>query len=158
RPLARRQDVVRADPALARMIDLARITLSDLLGPRSRTGTPREHLDAAMAWLCRAQDAVEGGGVSHGYTPKWQRAYGRAGWLAPSPETTGYIIETFYDYATLTGDGSYRDRASRMARWESQVQMDSGAVQGAVLGFERTPAVFNTGQVCFGWARAYEET
>ena len=140
------------------MIDLIRIAFSDLLGLSSEAGTPLEHLAAVMAWLCLAQDAAQGGGVSRGYSLKWTRTYGKAGWLPPYPETTGYIIETFYDYAALSGDASYRERAARMAHWESKVQMESGAVQGAVIGFEQTPAIFNTGQVCFGWARAYEET
>jgi hypothetical protein len=140
------------------MIDLVRLSVSDWLGLPHETGTPEEHLDAAMRWLCRAQDAARGGGVARGYTLKYQSTYNKSGWLPPYPETTGYIIETFYDYAARTGQAAYRDRAARMARWESEVQMESGAVQGAVLGFEQTPAVFNTGQVCFGWSRAYEET
>jgi hypothetical protein len=140
------------------MIDLVRLAVTDWLGLPAATGTPTEHLDTTMLWLCRAQDAATGGGVSRGYTLKYQSTYKKAGWLPPYPETTGYIIETFYDYAARTGQSSYAERAARMARWESEVQMESGAVQGAVLGFEQTPAVFNTGQVCFGWARAYEET
>jgi hypothetical protein len=140
------------------MIDLIRLSLSDWLGLPHETGTPEEHLDLAMRWLCRAQDAAQGGGVARGYTLKYQSTYKKSGWLPPYPETTGYIIETFYDFAARAGQASYRDRAQRMAKWESEVQMESGAVQGAVLGFEQTPAIFNTGQVCFGWARAYEET
>ena len=45
-----------------------------------------------------------------------------------------------------------------MARWEVDVQMESGAVQGGVIGHAPTPAIFNTGQVLFGWAAAYRET
>jgi hypothetical protein len=45
-----------------------------------------------------------------------------------------------------------------MARWEVSVQMENGAVQGAVIGFPQVPAIFNTGQVQLGWSRAYEET
>ena len=44
-----------------------------------------------------------------------------------------------------------------MARWESEVQLDNGAVQGGVIGFHPSPAIFNTGQVLFGWARAFRE-
>jgi uncharacterized protein YyaL (SSP411 family) len=58
----------------------------------------------------------------------------------------------------LTGDGEFRERAIRMARWESDVQMESGAVQGGVIDFPPTPAIFNTGQVLFGWSAAYRET
>jgi len=86
------------------------------------------------------------------------RAHNRSGWLASYPETTGYIIPTFFKYAALTGNSEYRDRAIRMAQWEVDVQMESGAVQGGVIDFRPTPAIFNTGQVLFGWAAAYKET
>lgn len=111
-----------------------------------------------MEWMCRAQDAAGGGGVARSYSLRWQRGYRKSGWLPAYPETTGYIIPTFFDYGGLTGLGEFHDRAARMAEWESTVQLENGAVQGAVIGLEPTPAVFNTGQVLFGWARAYEET
>ena len=85
-------------------------------------------------------------------------SHGRSGWLASYPETTGYIIPTFFAYASLTGRIEYRERAIRMAQWEADVQMENGAVQGGVIGFPPTPAIFNTGQVLFGWAAAYKET
>lgn len=111
-----------------------------------------------MEWLCRAQDAAGGGGVSRSYTLRFMRAHGRRGWLAAYPETTGYIIPTFLRYAALTGEDDYRQRALRMAEWESDVQMESGAVQGGVIDFAPTPAVFNTGQVLFGWAAAFRDS
>src|SRR5918996_1760244 len=116
------------------------------------------HANAAMEWLCRAQDAAGGRGVSRSYSLRFQRAHGRRGWLAAYPETTGYIIPTFFDYAELTGDTKYRQRAIEMARWESEIQLDNGAVQGGVIGFKPSPAIFNTGQVLFGWARAFRES
>jgi uncharacterized protein YyaL (SSP411 family) len=36
--------------------------------------------------------------------------------------------------------------------------LESGAVQGGVIGEGRTPAIFNTGQVMFGWLAAFEAT
>ena len=140
------------------MIDLTRIVLRDLAGLPPTRASVREHLDAAMGWLCRAHDATGRQGVARSYSLKWQRAYRGAGWHPAYPETTGYIIKTFYNYAKLTGKAEYRERAEQMARWEAAVQMESGAVQGAVIGFPQAPAIFNTGQVLFGWARAYEET
>jgi Pectic acid lyase len=106
-----------------------------------------------MAWLCRAQDATGVGGVAFGYS-----LYPRRGWSAAYPEITGYIIPTFFNYAAHGGDQGYRRRAIRMAQWEIEVQMPSGAVQGLTLDYPPTPAVFNTGQVLFGWARAFHET
>jgi len=119
---------------------------------------PETHLEAAMEWLCRGQDAAGGSGVSRSYTLRHMQSHGRRGWLNAYPETTGYIIPTFYEYAATTGNAEYRERAGRMAAWEADVQLESGAVQGGVIGFPPTPAVFNTGQVLFGWSRAFRET
>ena len=38
------------------------------------------------------------------------------------------------------------------------IQMPSGAVQGGTVNEPPSPAVFNTGQVIFGWVRAFKET
>jgi len=119
------------------------------LGGTGRFG-PREHLAAAMEWLCRAQDAVGTGGVSGGYS--WLD-----GWQDPYPETTGYIIPTFLAYADLCGLGAYADRAVRMGDWELKVQMLSGALPGGI-GLNDYPIVFNTGQVILGWTALYRRT
>ena len=111
----------------------------------------REHLDGTIAWLCRAQDAAPGGGVAAGY------ALGR-GWRAPYPETTGYIIPSFFDYAVRSGDVMYRDRALRMADWLETTQMPSGAFPSGLLGPNPSESVFNSGQILFGLLRAYRET
>ena len=129
----------------------------DILPARSAGGDVLEHAGAAMEWLCRAQDAGGGRGVARSYSLRYQKAHGRRGWLAAYPETTGYIIPTFFDYAEITGNPEYRRRAIEMARWESEVQLAGGAVQGGVVGFKPTPAIFNTGQVLFGWARSFQE-
>jgi len=128
------------------------VRLGHPLGPRDA------HLSAAMGWLCRAQDAVGGGGVSYGYALRRMRDQKRRGWLTAYAETTGYIIPTFLDYYRLTGQDEYRARAIRMAHWEVDVQMDSGAVLAGPLGLPPAPAIFNTGQVLFGWVAAFEET
>ena len=136
----------------------ARLAWRDVTGRRRPVGSREEHLRGAMEWLCRAHDAGGDGGVSRSYVLRYSRAHARIGWLASYPETTGYIIPTFYDYAALAKDDSYRSRAEAMARWEAAVQMPSGAVQGGVIAFAPVPAIFNTGQVLFGWARSHRET
>lgn len=126
----------------------------DRVIPPARPGDSMRHLDATMQWLCRAQDRGGGAGVSGGYSLI-------GGWLAPYPETTGYIIPTFFEYARRTGRSEYHARAVRMADWEIRVQMSSGAVQAGLYKGEngnRRPAVFNTGQVILGWCRAFAET
>ncbi|MGE0131175.1 MAG: hypothetical protein AB7U82_24105 [Blastocatellales bacterium] len=133
---------------------LVHISLQDRLGNLANVKSSREHLDATIKWLCRAQDRYGGFGVSAGYSFL-------DGWYPPYPETTGYLIPTFYDYADLTGKEEFRDRAGRMADWEIEVQLPCGGVQGGHYvgsNSDRQPVVFNTGQVILGWLRAYSET
>lgn len=142
------RDLIRsAHPSIARALTE---------GPRkeSRSGSSsRDHLDATMQWLCTAQDHGGGHGVSAAYSLA-------AGWEAPYPETTGYIIPTFYDFAAVSGREEFRDRAKRMADWEISVQLNTGAVRAGYLQNTGpcSPAVFNTGQVLLGYTRAYTET
>jgi hypothetical protein len=136
-----------------------RLMVRDLLRRRpQRHGTTSAHLDAAMQWLCRAQDATADGGVARSYCVAWSPGFRTVGWLPAYPETTGYIIPTMFDYAARTGKVDFRRRAVAMADWEVRVQMANGAVQGGIIGMAPTPAVFNTGQVIFGWLRAAQET
>jgi len=111
----------------------------------------RTHLDAVMAWLCRAQDATPDDGVAQTYLVKYRR------WANSYPETTGYIIPTFYDYWRLTGKEDIRVRARRMTDWECEIQLPGGGVLAGALGDSDQPTIFNTGQVLFGWVRAFEE-
>jgi len=117
-------------------------------------GETRERADAAARWLLRAQDATGDGGVSLGYFPCDTRE--RGGWRRSYPETTGYIIASLLEFAKRRGREDVRERCFRMAKWETEVQMPSGAVQGGeVCPAERqTPAVFNTGMVLQGYTAA----
>lgn len=116
------------------------------------------HVRAGVDWLCRAQDAVEGGGIARGYALRRHLWLGVQGWEPAYPETTGYIIPTLYAAAEYLGEPDLARRATNAARWEAQIQFTSGAIQGGVIGEKRSPAVFNTGQVLFGWLSAWMET
>jgi uncharacterized protein YyaL (SSP411 family) len=129
-----------------------------LLVPRRDAGEISGSLRAAIDWLCRAQDAHDDGGVARSYSLAYNPYFKRRGWMASYPETTGYIIPTMFDCARETGREELFNRAVRMADWECDVQMSNGAVQGGTVGDPPTPAVFNTGQVIFGWIRAFQET
>jgi len=125
-----------------------------LMGLSHAVGSNHEHLRAAMSWLCAAQDASPDDGVSAFYDLV-------AGAWAPSyPETTGYIIPTFFDYARSSGDDAYRQRAARMADWLLTLQLESGAFPMGPLwpDLEQKPIVFDTGQIIHGLVRTYEET
>ncbi len=107
-----------------------------------------------MGWLCAAQDATPDDGISAFYDV-------RAGNWGPSyPETTGYIIPTFFDYASYHKDTSFRDRAIRMADWLLTLQLENGAFPIGPLwpDWERKPIIFDTGQIIFGLVRAFQET
>jgi hypothetical protein len=130
---------------------LARACWRAVVPARGRAISLERNLDGAYRWLCAAQDANPDGGVAGCYNFI-------KGWAPSYPETTGYIIPTFLGYATTKRSPDARDRALRMAEWEIEVQLPEGAVQSGMLGTRRAPAVFNTGQVLFGWTAAYRAT
>jgi hypothetical protein len=146
--------MVRSHPWSSRA---ARVeSLREKFGRHQDVGN-RLHLDAALGWLCRAQDAA-GGGFARGYSLYWHPYFRARGWQPAYPETTGYIIPTFYQAADHLGREDLVERATLAARWEISVQLPSGAVQGGVIGEPVSPAVFNTGQVLFGWLAAFART
>lgn len=107
------------------------------------------HLEAAVNWLCRAQDVCEGNGVSSVYSFK-------SGWGVAYPETSGYIIATFLAYADVSNKEEYVNRAIQLADWEIAIQAPSGGVlSNPLYSYTR---VFNTGQVILGWCALYEKT
>jgi hypothetical protein len=113
-----------------------------------------ERAHAAVAWLLRALQASPDDGVALGYFPCSRD--GEA-WKPSYPETTGYIITSLLAFANRFGDDVARNAALRMARWEIDIQMASGAVQGGPVcpADRQTPAAFNTGMVLDGWCSAY---
>jgi uncharacterized protein YyaL (SSP411 family) len=116
------------------------------------------HRDEALAWLERAQDATPDDGLSRGYCLTWNPHFGLRGWQPSYPETTGYIIPTFYHAGRALLRPRLTERATLAARWEITVQLSTGAVRGGVIGEAESPAVFNTGQVILGWLAALDET
>jgi len=110
-------------------------------------------LQAAAEWLARAQDASGCDGVSAYYDARTRQ------WVGAYPETTGYIIPTFFRYAGFSGNNEYLERAERMAAWESDIQLPDGGVRaGTMDATQIVPTIFNTGQVLFGWLAAWQQT
>lgn len=128
--------------------------IKDKIG--STVTEPRDietHLKSAADWLLVAQKATPDDGVAHSYDIKSKR------WNASYPETTGYVIPTLYDYARLYAAPRYAEAALRMTHWESDIQLEDGGVRAGTMTAEVVaPTIFNTGQVLFGWAKAYLET
>jgi uncharacterized protein YyaL (SSP411 family) len=132
----------------------ARIAFGAFRRAFSRSRTPanlERHLDAAYQWLCAAQDATPDGGVAGCYNlfRRWTGSY---------PETTGYIIPTFLHYGVARENPSAHGRAIRMADWETDIQLASGAMRNGLASRSTGPSIFNTGQVIFGWIAAYQAT
>ena len=114
---------------------------------------PREAVDEAVEWICRAQDySLRGdGGVARHYSLL-------TGWSSSYPETTGYIIPTLLDYAQKTNNDRLRKRAQRMLDWLVDIQLPNGAFKGGMVDQEPSaPVVFNTGQILLGLARGVAE-
>mgnify|MGYP000692929760 CR=1 FL=1 len=135
-----------------------KVVLEDHLG-RRRAVSPVAGETAARAalaagWLLRAQDATPDGGVSYGYFP----VGGGGGWEPSYPETTGYIMTSLLAYAQRAGRPELVERVRRMAHWEAEVQMPSGAVQGGKLTTpeRQAAAAFNTGMVLDGFVSLLE--
>ncbi len=120
--------------------------------PESDPGIPAA-VAAMTDWLCRAQDrsTTADGGVARDYSLV-------TGWSTSYPETTGYIIPTFFDMAGHLQRPELRDRAQRMLDWCLRIQLADGAFQGGRI--DSTPVkatTFNTGQILLGLARGVEE-
>jgi hypothetical protein len=111
------------------------------------------HLKGAADWLLHAQRKSQDDGLPHSYDIRsgtWQASY---------PETTGYAIPTLYDYAKHYNAPEYAAAARSMALWECAIQLPDGGVRAGTMDASIVvPTIFNTGQVLFGWARAYLET
>lgn len=125
--------------------------LGKYTGGFDRTRDTSVHLEAAVRWLCRAQDVPGDRGVSTAYTFA-------AGWMASYPETTGYIVPTLFDYAEHSGLEEYRSRAVEMADWLVSIQLGDGSFQAGPVDVDPQPSVFNTGQILLGLVRAFAET
>ena len=116
------------------------------------------HLEAAISWLKRAQDASSSGGVAWGYRARRPVLTGiPLGWIVPYPETTGYIIPTMIRFGELSGDEDCLHRARRMAAWELTIQLRDGGFQGGTIDVRTVASsTFVTGQVLLGLLAAYD--
>jgi len=128
-----------------------RLTLRELLRPKTPVAIPlRARREAALDWLCRAQDVNGDGGVAAGF-------HLLDGWLPSYPETTGYIAVTFFEQAARDRRPDLARRAWRMIDWLLTRRRDDGAFPGLFGGRSRRPIVFNTGQILLGLTRALRE-
>ncbi|MCC6282777.1 MAG: hypothetical protein IT262_19390 [Saprospiraceae bacterium] len=105
--------------------------------------------DAALAWLQRSIAATGNRGSAHSFAL-------HKGWAKAYPETTGYLIETLFDYAESLQRPDLRQTALDCANWLLTIQLGSGAFPALTAG-NTMPSMFNTGQILFGLTRTAEE-
>lgn len=80
-------------------------------------------------------------------------------WAAPYPETTGYIIETLWDYHQKFPDMELNKMARSCSEWLRTIQLENGAFPGGLYeDIVKQPIVFDTGQILFGITRSFLET
>jgi hypothetical protein len=132
-----------------------RLVGRDLLGVRpAPVAEHREHLEAVIGWLTRAQDRRNGqpdaGGVSAGWSFE-------DGWLPSYPETSGYIVETFIAAARILDRPELMERAGRILDWELSIQNPDGSYPGHFGEAGSKPVIFNTGQIMHGMVAGYSE-
>lgn len=122
--------------------------ISSILREETINTSNETHINKAMDWLLRAQKMTPDNGVSEGF-------HMYHGWLPSYPETTGYIIETFLNYADRTDNNHYKECAIKMADWLCAIQNSDGSIPDSSL---KMKMVFDTGQVVFGFVKAFEVT
>lgn len=124
----------------------------DAIGWTYPTVSRETYIEAAAAWLMRAQDMSTDGGVSAQYALL-------NGWDGSYIETTGYILVTFFTLARVLHRQEFRQRAIRMANFLLKVQLSTGAFQsGTPQDLPAVPRVFNTGEDVRGLLAAFRET
>jgi len=121
---------------------------ADLLATASQPeGSDVAHLEAAIDWICRAQDQrkleQDAGSVAAGWSFE-------DGWLPGYPETSGYIVETLLAASRHLSRNDLVERAHRILDWELSIQHADGAFPGHFGESGSQPVIFNTGQIMHG--------
>lgn len=151
--IARRRMVeFSGSSSISRLRTISECPRSTIFEPPYSTPDDK-NLHAAARWLAHSMDVSPVDGSAQLFS-----IY--KGWHHPYPETTGYIIPTFYDYGRLYNKPEFIDRATRMANWLITIQYEDGSFPGwfYVKGVNRPASVFNSAQIVIGLVAAYERT
>lgn len=135
------------------------LVVADAIRSRKQPDENAKHIGAGIKWLKRAQDITPDDGFSYGYCLRGPnlKKITDVGWRQSYVETTGYIIETFYDCGKRFNDNDLVTRATKAAHWLMQIQNDDGSFSNAQYG-QSKGIVFDTGQDLFGLTRGFLET
>jgi len=131
--------------------DACKHSLYPYLPKRRSIQSDPVHLEAAVSWLMKSIDKVDGNGSSKAYRIL-------NGWMRPYPETSGYIIETLLNLEDRYGDGKFFQAASKIGDWEISIQLEHGGFVGREIGVLNRPVIFNTGMVLLGLNALFDRT
>ena len=118
---------------------------------KGREGLGNTHIEdfervvkEVKGWLIRSiQNTPDHG--SSAYYSFWGR------WKGSYPETTGYLITTFLDYAESENDQDLYAYAVKMGEWLLSIQLECGAWQGLQVDDKKmSPVAFNTAMILDG--------
>ena len=110
-------------------------------------------LQEGFIWLARAQDRSTSadGGIARHFSLV-------SGWSSSYPETTGYILNTWFERLATTKDRDFAARIGKALAWLSSIQLADGGFPGGVVGSGiPVPVVFNTGQIVLGLAESVHQ-
>lgn len=100
-----------------------------------------------MTWIEMAHEVTGRQGVSAAYDL-------REGWLAPYPETSGYLIPTMLRAGDALERPALVERAREIGAWLTGLQDASGSFPGGV-GIEGEPVAFDVGQIVLGLVKLH---
>lgn len=146
-PIRTLRRVASTTLALAR-----RDRLREFLRRGQETGDADATAQALIGWATRAFDAGGGRAVAAGF-------HVVDGWAAPYPEVTGYYIPTLLRAAQVYDRPDLTELAHQAGDWLEETSLPSGAIcRKQWTPTNKTPSVFNTGQVLDGWCALLEKT
>ena len=116
----------------------------------------RHNIEKALHFLIKSVDNNTGG--SSAFYSKFRNPFN--GWSAPYPETTGYIIPTFFEASKIEGYHYITQYAIKMADWIISLQYQDGALPGGLYQANNNNqgSIFNTAQMIIGLVAAYQHT
>ena len=120
------------------------------------------HLQGAIHYACRAQELGGGRGVSAGYSLIYKKEFGKLNnkhkqWMPHSAAATGMLIPTLFNYSQYVGSQIFHNRATRMAEWLLEEQLEDGALKSYDGQTNFVPSIFASAEAIKGWVRAYYE-
>jgi hypothetical protein len=110
----------------------------------------KDAMQAAAKWLINNQTFNRDKGFSTFYIVE--------GHTGSYPETSGYIIDSLYDYARQYKQLEILPALKDCADWLISIQKPSGGWQSGYVHENKAEVVFNTGQVIRGLIKAYRVT